>query len=104
MIVSFFGGWNFLQFPWLALGAMQPTTWTLFFTGLIASVGLATALTLAIHDNLSPRHLDGEAATAATVGKLIMLRGPASSASSLDVSDNRAQPSRRRVCGTLARE
>jgi uncharacterized membrane protein len=114
MIVSFFGGWNFLQFPWLAgmvalfafefiegntitrlyfmrlrrltrsaldigrvtpelqrargehvptfthfldlpilfliiaLGAMQPTTWTLFFTGLIASVGLATALTLAI--------------------------------------------------------
>jgi hypothetical protein len=27
---------------------MQPTTWTLFFTGLIASVGLATALTLVI--------------------------------------------------------
>jgi hypothetical protein len=114
MIVSFFGGWNFLQLPWLAgmvglfafefiegntitrlyfmrlhrltrsaldvgrvtpelqrargehvptfthfldlpilflviaLGAMQPTTWTLFFTGLIASVGLATALTLVI--------------------------------------------------------
>jgi len=114
MIVSFFRGWNFLQFPWLAgmvglfafefiegntitrlyfmrlrrltrsaldvgrvtpelqrargehvptfthfldlpilfliiaLGAMQPTTWTLFFTGLIASVGLATALTLVI--------------------------------------------------------
>src|SRR5262245_53069896 len=114
MFVSFFGGWNFLQLPWLAgmvglfafefiegntitrlyfmrlrrltrsaidvgrvtpelqrargehvptfthfldlpilfliiaLGAMQPTTWTLFFTGLIASVGLATALTLVI--------------------------------------------------------
>ena len=114
MIVSFFGGWNFLQLPWLAgmvglfafefvegntitrlyfmrlrrltrsaldfgrvtpelqhargehvptfthfldlpilfliiaLGAMQPTTWTLFFTGLIASIGLATALTLVI--------------------------------------------------------
>jgi uncharacterized membrane protein len=114
MIVSYFGGWNFLQLPWLvgmvglfafefiegntitrlyfmrlrrltrsaldvgrvtpelqrargetvptfthfldlpilfliiALGAMQPTTWTLFFTGLIASVGLATALTLVV--------------------------------------------------------
>jgi uncharacterized membrane protein len=114
MIVRFFGGWNFLQLPWLtgmvglfafefiegntitrlyfmrlrrltrlaldlgrgtpelqrargepvptfthfldlpilfliiALGAMQPTTWTLFFVGLIASVGLATALTLVI--------------------------------------------------------
>ena len=114
MIVSSFGGWNFLQLPWLAgmvglfafefiegntitrlyfmrlrrltrsaldlgrvtpelqrargepvptfthfldlpilfliiaLGAMQPTTWTLFFSGLIASVGLATALTLVI--------------------------------------------------------
>jgi hypothetical protein len=114
MIVSFFGGWNFLQLPWLAgmvglfafefiegntitrlyfmrlyrltrsalhvgritpelqrargehmptfthfldlpilfliiaLGAMQPTTWTLFFTGLIASIGLATALTVVI--------------------------------------------------------
>jgi uncharacterized membrane protein len=114
MIVRFFGGWKFLQFPWLAgmvglfafefiegntitrlyfmrlrrltrsaldvgratpelqrargesvptfthfldlpilfliiaLGAMQPATWTLFFTGLIASVGLAIALTLVI--------------------------------------------------------
>jgi len=114
MVVRFFGGWNFLQFPWLAgmvglfafefiegntitrlyfmrlrrltrsaldvgritpelqhaqgeamptfthfldlpilfliiaLGAMQPTTWTLFFSGLIASVGAATALTFLI--------------------------------------------------------
>ena len=34
---------HFLDLPILfliiALGAMQPTTWTLFFTGLIASVG-----------------------------------------------------------------
>ncbi len=116
MIVRFFGGWGFLQLPWLAgmvglfafefvegntitrlyfmrlrrltgaaldvgritpdlqrargepvptfthfldlpilfliiaLGAMQPATWTLFFSGLIASVGLVTALTL-----VSPR-------------------------------------------------
>ncbi len=114
MIVRFFGGWGFLQLPWLAgmvglfafefvegntitrlyfmrlrrltgaaldvgritpdlqrargepvptftyfldlpilfliiaLGSMQPATWTLFFSGLIASVGLATALTLVI--------------------------------------------------------
>jgi uncharacterized membrane protein len=114
MIVRFFGGWSFLQFPWLAgmvalfafefiegntitrlyfmrlrrltrsalylgrvtpelqrargepvptfthfldlpilfliiaLGAMQPMTWALFFTGLIASVALATVLTLVI--------------------------------------------------------
>jgi hypothetical protein len=35
-----------ISFLIIALGAMQPTTWTLFFSGLIASVELATALTL----------------------------------------------------------
>jgi hypothetical protein len=29
---------------------MQPTTWTFFFTGLIASVGLVTARTLPFKD------------------------------------------------------
>ncbi|OKO87359.1 hypothetical protein AC630_00305 [Bradyrhizobium sp. AS23.2] len=114
MIVKFYGGWNFLQFPWLAgmaglfafefiegntvtrlyfmrlrgltrfalnaggvtpklqkaraervptfthfldlpmlflivaLGAIQPTTWLLFFAGSIAAVALATILTLII--------------------------------------------------------
>jgi len=114
MIVKFYGGWNFLQFPWLAgmvglfafefiegntitrlyfmrlrrvtrfaldtgeitpelqrargelvptfthfldlpmlfliiaLGAMQPTTWMLFFAGSIAAIVLATVLTIVI--------------------------------------------------------
>jgi uncharacterized membrane protein len=114
MIVKFYGGWNFLQFPWLAgmvglfafefiegntvtrlyfmrlrrltrsalnagqvtpelqkaraervptfthfldlpmlflivaLGAIQPTTWLLFFVGSIVAVALATILTLVI--------------------------------------------------------
>ncbi|WOJ89083.1 DUF2269 domain-containing protein [Methylocapsa polymorpha] len=114
MIVSFYGGWSFLQLPWLAgmvglfafefiegntvtrlyfmrlrrltraalaagcvtpelrqarreilptfthfldlpqlfliiaLGAMQPTTWTLFLVGLLVAVALATLLTVAI--------------------------------------------------------
>jgi len=114
MIVSFYGGWNFLQLPWLAgmaglfafefiegntvtrlyfmrlrrltrtalaagsitpelrqargeilptfthfldlpmlfliiaLGAMQPTTWTLFLAGSVAALVLSTVLTIAI--------------------------------------------------------
>ena len=114
MIINFYGGWNFLQFPWLAgmvglfafefiegntitrlyfmrlrrltrsalnagdvtpelrqargehvptfthfldlpllflivaLGAVRPTTWLLFFAGSIAAIALATILTLVI--------------------------------------------------------
>lgn len=43
---------HFLDLPMLfliiALGATQPTTWTLFFTGSLAAIALATLLTLVI--------------------------------------------------------
>lgn len=43
---------HFLDLPMLfliiALGAIQPTTWLLFFTGSIVAVALATILTLVI--------------------------------------------------------
>jgi len=43
---------HFLDLPMLfliiALGAMQPTTWTLFFAGSFAAVALATLLTLVV--------------------------------------------------------
>jgi uncharacterized membrane protein len=43
---------HFLDLPLLfliiALGAMQPTTWTMFFAGLLVAVALATLLTLVI--------------------------------------------------------
>jgi hypothetical protein len=43
---------HFLDLPMLfliiALGAMQPTTWTLFFAGSFAAVVLATMLTLLV--------------------------------------------------------
>ncbi|KAB2846167.1 MAG: DUF2269 domain-containing protein, partial [Hyphomicrobiaceae bacterium] len=43
---------HFLDLPILfliiALGAMQPTSWTLFIAGALAAVALATALTLLI--------------------------------------------------------
>lgn len=43
---------HFLDLPMLfliiALGAMRPTTWTLFFAGAIAAVALATLLTLVV--------------------------------------------------------
>ena len=37
-----------LLFVIIALGAMQPTTWTLFFAGSFAAIALATLLTLVI--------------------------------------------------------
>ena len=55
---------HFLDLPLLfliiALGSMQPTTWTLFFAGSFAAVTLATLLTLAI-PRLYPWGFEGSA-------------------------------------------
>lgn len=50
LTVEFFGGWDFIEIPWLAgvvaLGVIKPKTWTLFFAGCILALAVAAALTV----------------------------------------------------------